>query len=202
MAVDLQGCGGSPVSVDPVARFGGVFRSISRTVIVVVGLERGGQEAEVSMCPCPVPAVPESTARVARMAFRKGCLAMRLLDEVSVLFEDEQFVEAFPSRGGPGLSPGMLALVSVLQYAENLTDRQAAEQVKGRIDWKYALSLELEDPGFTSPCCAVSGPAWSSTVWRRGSSTSSCNARGNWTCCGQEGVSARTLPMSWPPFGP
>ncbi|MFF1379250.1 transposase [Streptomyces sp. NPDC058308] len=82
------------------------------------------------------------------MAFRKDCLAMRLRDEVGVLFEDEQFVEAFPSRGGPGLSPGMLALVSVLQYAENLTDRQAAEQVKGRIDWKYALSLELEDPGF------------------------------------------------------
>ncbi|MFI8879501.1 IS1182 family transposase [Streptomyces sp. NPDC055243] len=92
--------------------------------------------------------MPDATARVARLAFRKGCLAMRLRDEIGVLFEDEQFVEAFPSRGGPGLSPGMLALVSVLQYAENLTDRQAAEQVKGRIDWKYALSLELEDPGF------------------------------------------------------
>ncbi|HZD13815.1 MAG TPA: transposase [Pseudonocardiaceae bacterium] len=48
----------------------------------------------------------------------------------------------------PGISPGQLALVTVLQFAENLTDRQAADAVRGRIDWKYALSLELTDPGF------------------------------------------------------
>ncbi|MGW5695573.1 transposase, partial [Streptomyces asiaticus] len=46
------------------------------------------------------------------------------------------------------MSPGMLALVSVLQYAERLTDRQAADAVRGRIDWKYALGLQLADPGF------------------------------------------------------
>jgi transposase len=41
-----------------------------------------------------------------------------------------------------------LALVCVFQYLENLSDRQAADAVRGRIDWKYALGLELTDPGF------------------------------------------------------
>nr|WTB11047.1 transposase [Streptomyces antimycoticus] len=102
----------------------------------------------MSMRPLPAPAVPESTARVARAAFPRGCLAMRIRDEFGVVFESERFVAAFAHRGGPSVSPGMLALVSVLQYAERLTDRQAADAVRGRIDWKYALGLQLADPGF------------------------------------------------------
>jgi transposase len=39
-------------------------------------------------------------------------------------------------------------MVIVLQFVEGLTDRQAADAVRGRIDWKYALGLELTDPGF------------------------------------------------------
>ena len=39
-------------------------------------------------------------------------------------------------------------MVSVLQFAENLTDRQAADAVRGRLDWKYCLGLELDDDGF------------------------------------------------------
>jgi transposase len=85
---------------------------------------------------------------VARAAFRKGCLAMRIRDELGPLYEDEQFAGAFPRRGGPAWSPGQLAMVSVLQFAEGLTDRQAADAVRGRIDVKYALGLELDDPGF------------------------------------------------------
>jgi transposase len=88
------------------------------------------------------------TARVARAAFPGGCLAMRVRDELGPLFADEQFAAAFGVRGRPGWSPGQLALISVLQFVENLTDRQAADQVRGRIDWKYALGLELDDPGF------------------------------------------------------
>ncbi|SNT55913.1 Transposase [Actinacidiphila glaucinigra] len=102
----------------------------------------------MSLRPVPFPFVPEATARVARAAFRKGCLAMRIRDELGPLFEDEQFARAFPRRGGPAWPPGQLALVSVLQFAEGLTDRQAADAVRGRIDVKYALGLELEDPGF------------------------------------------------------
>ena len=102
----------------------------------------------MSMRPLPVPEIPEATARVARAAFPRRCLAMRLRDEFGVLFQNADFAQAFARRGGPSVSPGMLALVSVLQYAERLTDRQAADAVRSRIDWKYCLSLELTDAGF------------------------------------------------------
>ncbi|GAB2995146.1 hypothetical protein GCM10023080_071890 [Streptomyces pseudoechinosporeus] len=73
---------------------------------------------------------------------------MLVRDRLEVLFEDEEFADLYPADGRPGLSPGQLALVSVLQFAENLSDRAAADAVRTRIDWKYALGLELEDPGF------------------------------------------------------
>ncbi|MCX5321302.1 IS1182 family transposase [Streptomyces sp. NBC_00120] len=92
--------------------------------------------------------VPELTARVVRASFPKGTLAVRVREALGPLFEDESFAGAFPGRGRPAVSPGALALVSVLQYAEGLTDRQAADQVRARMDWKFLLGLELDDPGF------------------------------------------------------
>ncbi len=92
--------------------------------------------------------VPELTARVVRAALPKGTLAVRVREALGPLFEDESFAEAFAKRGRPAVSPGALALVSVLQYAEGLTDRQAADQVRARMDWKFLLGLELDDPGF------------------------------------------------------
>ncbi|WP_327357949.1 transposase [Streptomyces sp. NBC_01304] len=73
---------------------------------------------------------------------------MRVRDELGDLFADEEFAGLFPMRGQPAWSPARLALVSVLQFVEGLPDRRAAEAVRGRIDWKYALNLELTDPGF------------------------------------------------------
>lgn len=102
----------------------------------------------MSMQSRPWPVVPEQTAAAARAAFPKGALAMRVRDELPGLFADEEFAAAFGVRGRPGISPGQLALVTVLQFAENLPDRQAAHAVAARIDWKYALGLELTDPGF------------------------------------------------------
>jgi transposase len=69
-------------------------------------------------------------------------------DQIGVLWQDEDFAGLFPTRGQPALAPWRLALVTVMQFAENLSDRQAAEAVRARIDWKYALGLELTDPGF------------------------------------------------------
>ncbi|MEU9546713.1 transposase [Streptomyces mirabilis] len=92
--------------------------------------------------------VPELTARVVRAAFPKGTLAVRVREALGPLFEDESFAEAFAKRGRPAVSPGAVALVAVLQYAEGLTDRQAADQVRARMDWKFLLGLELDDPGF------------------------------------------------------
>jgi transposase len=102
----------------------------------------------MSMQPRPLPEVPERTARLARAAVRKGNLATRIRDELGQVYDDERFVAAFGVRGRPGISPAQLMIVSVLQFSENLTDRQAAEAVRDRITWKYALGLELEDPGF------------------------------------------------------
>ncbi|MEU6038646.1 transposase [Actinomadura sp. NPDC047616] len=73
---------------------------------------------------------------------------MWIRDRLAGLFTDDDFADWFGADGRRGLSPAMLALVSVLQYAENLTDRQAALAVRCRIGWKYCLGLELTDPGF------------------------------------------------------
>jgi transposase len=93
--------------------------------------------------------VPEQTARVAKAAFPKGNVYMTMRDQLGTWYQDSDFVSLFKShQGRPAESPGRLALVTVMQFAEGLTDRQAAESVRGRIDWKYALALEVDDPGF------------------------------------------------------
>jgi transposase len=92
--------------------------------------------------------IPEETARVAKAAFPKGNPYMRLRDELGVIFEDKTFESYFAERGQPAYSPTRLALVLILQYAEGLSDRQVAEAVRARLDFKYVLGLELTDPGF------------------------------------------------------
>jgi transposase len=92
--------------------------------------------------------IPEQTVLVARAAFPNGSVAMSARDHLGEVFNDEQFAAAFGVRGAPAESPGALALVTALQFTENLTDRQAAQMVARAIDWKYALGLELTDPGF------------------------------------------------------
>lgn len=92
--------------------------------------------------------IPEQTREVAGLAFPKGNKYMKLRDELGELYQDEQFEGVYSDKGQPAEAPGRLALVTVLQFAEGLSDRQAAEAVRGRIDWKYMLGLELTDPGF------------------------------------------------------
>jgi transposase len=102
----------------------------------------------MSLRPEPIGEIPAETARVARAAFPKGTAVTRLRDEFGALYEDEGFRRFYPARGQPGLAPWRLALVTVFQFLEHLSDRQAADAVRARIDWKYALGLELTDPGF------------------------------------------------------
>jgi transposase len=104
--------------------------------------------AAMSLRPAEIAPVPARTAQVAVAAFPRGCAAMRMRDELGAIYDDQMFASLFPARGQPAYSPWRLALVTVLQFAEGLPDRQAADAVRGRIDWKYALSLELTDPGF------------------------------------------------------
>jgi transposase len=96
----------------------------------------------------PFEPVPKDTARVARVAFPKGNPYLTLRDQLGMVFQDKEFVALFPVCGQPSLPPWRLALVTILQFRETLADRQAAEAVRARIDWKYLLGLELSDPGF------------------------------------------------------
>ena len=75
-------------------------------------------------------------------------LTVQVRDRLGQWLEDEEFAAAFGDRGRPGWSPSRLALVTVLQRVEDLTDRPAAEAVRTRIDWQYLLGLPLDDPGF------------------------------------------------------
>ena len=99
--------------------------------------------------PWPQPA-PQIVAAVAAMyrGKRERPLPVMVRDQLGEWLADEQFAGAYGKRGKPGWPPGRLALVTVFQMAEDLTDRQAAEAVRTRIDWKYALGLDLADPGF------------------------------------------------------
>jgi len=95
-----------------------------------------------------LPRIPPETVRVAQAAFPGGNVYMRMREELGTLFDDEQFAAVYAREGRPALHPWQLGLVSVMQVAENLSDRQAAEAVRARIDWKYALGLDLTDEGF------------------------------------------------------
>ena len=92
--------------------------------------------------------VPEETAKVAHAVFQKGTLCLTLADTLSECVSDQDFSEIFSTQGQPAESPWRLALVTILQYVEGLTDRQTADAVRSRIDWKYLLCLELTDVGF------------------------------------------------------
>src|ERR671933_194473 len=96
----------------------------------------------------PVGQIPSDTLRVARAAFPKGCVAMFLRDRLYAIYRNHDFAALFSARGQPALAPWRLALICILQFIDDLSDRQAADAVRSRIDWKYALGLELTDPGF------------------------------------------------------
>ena len=102
----------------------------------------------MSLHPHIIAPVPEATARVARAAFPKGHPSLTFREALGTLFQDEDFASLYAHTGQPGFTPWRLALVTIMQFREHLADRQAAEAVRARIDWKYLLSLELTDPGF------------------------------------------------------
>jgi transposase len=102
----------------------------------------------MSLKSLPIPPVPEEIARIAHAVFPKGNVFMQIRDTLGTIYADEAFADLFPTHGQPAFAPWRLALVTVFQFMEHLTDRQAADAVGDRLAWKYALSLELDDPGF------------------------------------------------------
>lgn len=95
-----------------------------------------------------IPPIPEETVRVARAAYPKGNLYLQIRDELGTIYKDVAFAHLFPNCGQPAEAPWRLLLVCLMQFVEGLSDQQAADAVRGRLDWKYLLSLELTDAGF------------------------------------------------------
>jgi transposase len=107
----------------------------------------------MSVKPAPWPEPDPQVAAAVRVMYygsrkTEPPLAVAVRDRLGEWLHDADFASAFGVRGRPGWSPSRLALVTVLQRAENLTDRMAAEAVRTRLDWKYLLGLALDDPGF------------------------------------------------------
>jgi len=102
----------------------------------------------MSLKSLPLPPVPAEMARVARAVFPRGNVFMQVRDTLGTIYTDEVFADLFPTHGQPAEAPWRLALITIFQFMEHLTDRQAADAVRDRLAWKYALSLELTDVGF------------------------------------------------------
>jgi transposase len=105
----------------------------------------------MSLHPHAPSSIPEDTPRVARAAFARGNISMQVADRLGPIYHDAQFAALFPTRGQPAEAPACLALATLLQFAEGVSDRHTADAVRSRIDWKYVLGLALTDPGFDHP---------------------------------------------------
>src|SRR4051812_10841214 len=114
----------------------------------------------MSLPPPSSYSVPEQTRRVARAAFPKSTLCLRLADELGTIFQDQDFADLFPSHGQPAEAPFRLALVTVLQFLEGLSDRAAAEAVRSRStgntccvwNWMMPVSIILSCVSFAHAC--------------------------------------------------
>lgn len=102
----------------------------------------------MSLHAAPLAEIPTRTAELVRIILPKGNTITQLRDCFGAVYSDDQFRSLYPTRGQPAYAPWRLALVTIFQFLEHLSDRQAAEHVRTRLDWKYALALELEDLGF------------------------------------------------------
>lgn len=139
----------APSELDSVGDLG-----VSRCGNVISGHARAvPSPTPLSRCPLSLRSpsgeqVPSLTAQVARASNPCGTTAIWVRDRLDGFWTDEDFADWYPRDGRPGLSPAQLATVCVLQFLLDLSDRQAAEAIRCRIDFKYAMAMELDDPGF------------------------------------------------------
>ncbi len=126
----------------------------------------------------PISPIPDDTARVARAAFPAGNPYLILRDQLGVVFTEADFADLYPKHGHPAYPPWRLALVTLLPFREGLSDRQAAEAVRARIDWKYLLGLDLADAGFDhTVLCEFRGRLLERQVGERLLARAGCRAR-------------------------
>ena len=88
--------------------------------------------------------IPDETARVARAAYPKGNLYMKMRDVLGTIYQDESFAHLFPQNGRPVEAPWRLAFITVVQFIEGLPDRQEALAVRGRIESRVCPRLRTD----------------------------------------------------------
>lgn len=95
--------------------------------------------------PWPMPA---ETAAVGQVIMKAESPYRLIGDKLFDKINEVEYADLYSSEGKPGLSPVILAFVTVFQFMERLPDRQAADSLRIRMDWKYALHLPLTYEGF------------------------------------------------------
>ena len=146
--------------------------------------------------------IPAETVRVARLSLPKGNVYLRMRDELGVWCHDGDFADLFSRRGQPAAAPWRLALVTIMQFAEGLTDRQAAEAVATRIDWKYVLGLELTAPSFDySILSEFRDRLLHGQAEQQAAGCHVACVSANWACCVGGAASAAIRRMFWRPCG-
>ncbi|MFN8635811.1 MAG: IS1182 family transposase [Chloroflexota bacterium] len=96
--------------------------------------------------------MPEDIAAVGAAVLKERDPYRVIGERLAELVRDGQFAELYEPRGRAAVSPSVLMLVTIFQFMENLPDREAARAVRVRLDWKYALHLAVDDPGFDFSC--------------------------------------------------
>src|SRR5258708_27877753 len=100
----------------------------------------------MSLKALPIPPVPQETARVAHAVFPRGNIPMQLRDTRGAIYTDDAFADLFPTHGPPAEAPWRLALVTIFQFMEHLTDRQATAASRSRSACAYALTPAPSPP--------------------------------------------------------
>jgi transposase len=114
----------------------------------------------MSLPASPHDVIPEQTLPVARAAFPTGNPDRRMRDALGPIEATPTFAAFVSHTGRPAEAPAQLALITMMPFAEGLSDAQAADGVRARIDWKYALALELTDPGFDASVLSAFRQRW------------------------------------------
>ena len=92
--------------------------------------------------------MPEETRRIGESLLDEDDPYRLIGEQLFATLNEEEFGDLYSSEGKPGISPVILAFVSVFQFMERLADRQAVQALRMRLDWKYALQLPLGYKGF------------------------------------------------------
>lgn len=97
--------------------------------------------------PLIFPPIPAETVKAARSVFGQSNFYLTIGDQVDRLFDGVALIDPSGRFLKPPQTTAMLYLITIFQFVETLPDHQAADALRKRADWKYALHLHLASPG-------------------------------------------------------